>query len=462
MPISNRLCYMNPTVKKIITSSILCCLSILSYSQETVEMTLDKAVAYALKNSDEIKIALLNIEDAEQRILETRATGLPQINGEAAYNRYLKIPTSALPEAFVNASRDAEGNLPEGFSNQITFALKNNFQAGVNLRTMVFDGSFFTGLKAASLYRNLVQDELAAKQQAIQNRVITAYLPVILLTENLKILDKNIANIEQLRMETNALYKEGFVEQLDVDRLELSSANLQVEKENLERQVATTMNTLKQIMNFPIETELIIQDNLGRTVPVPAKEDLEGEIDYYKRREYKVAETGIELNTLNESYVKNLYLPSLNLNLSYNQMFQGNKIFDDPNSFWAPTGIIGLSLNVPIFDGFGKKAKIQRAQLTTEIARTQHRQFARAIDTEVANARVDYQSAFQRVESQQRNLALAEKIYSTTQIKYKEGVGSSLEIAQAEQSLFSAQRNHLQALYDLLIAKLSLDVALGN
>lgn len=452
---------MNLIVKKSLLTVICFSLLGLSYAQ-VVEMTLDKAVEYALANSDEIKIAHLNIEDAEQRILETRATGLPQINAAANLNNFFKVPVSVLPEAFVASSRDADGNLPDGFSRQVSFVLKNQFDAAINFRTMVFDGSFFTGLKAASLYRTLVQDELLAKQQSIKNRVITAYLPIILLTENLKILEKNIANVEKLRDETSALYKEGFVEQLDVDRLALSIANLEVEKENLERQMGTTMNNLKQIMNFPIEQELVIEDNLGRVVPVPSEMDLTGPINYYNRREYKVAETGIQLNELNETYVKNVYLPSLNLNASYTQAYQGDKLFGGENRFWAPTGVVGLSLNVPIFDGFGKKAKLQRARITTEVSKTQHLQLENSIDLEVANARIDYQSAFQRVESQQRNMDLAERIYTTTQIKYKEGVGSSLEIAQAEQSLFAAQRNHLQALFDLLIAKLSLDVALGN
>lgn len=453
---------MNLTVKKSLTTVIFCCLLQLLYAQQAVEMTLDKAVEYALANSNEIKIAYLNIEDAEQRILETRATGLPQISAGANLNNFFKVPVSVLPEAFVASSRDAEGNLPDGFSRQVSFVLKNQFDAAINLRTMIFDGSFFTGLKAASLYRNLVQDELSAKQQSLKNRVITAYLPIILLTENLKILDKNIANIEKLRNETSALYKEGFVEQLDVDRLELSVANLTVEKENLERQVATTMNRLKQMMNFPIEQELVIMDNLGREVPVPTSKDLEGGVDYYKREEYKVAETGIQLNELNETYIKNIYLPSVNFNASYTQAYQGDKLFGGENKFWAPTGVVGLSLNVPIFDGFGKRAKIQRAKLTTEVAKTQHLQLANSIDLEVANARIDYKSALDREQSQRRNMDLAERIYSTTQIKYKEGVGSSLEISQAEQSLFAAQRNHLQALFDLLIAKLALDVALGN
>ncbi|MEM6317124.1 MAG: TolC family protein [Bacteroidota bacterium] len=453
---------MNLTVKKLLLALVFCWVGQLTMAQETINMTLDKAVEYALANNDDIRIAQLNIEDAEQRILETRATGLPQINANLDFNRYLQVPVQVLPEAFVAASRDAEGNLPEGFSRQVAFILRNQFQGGVNLQTMVFDGSFFTGLKAAQLYRTLVQDELAAKKQSIRNQVITAYLPIILLTESIKILNNNITNIEALYQETSALYKEGFVEQLDVDRLELSRANLLVEKENLERQMETTMNDFKLLMGFPVNTKLIIEDNLGREVPVPTNEALTGPVDYYNRREYKVAETGIQLNDLNIQYVKNSYLPKLNLNLSYNQAYQGDQLFDDPNSFWAPTALVGLSLRAPLFDGFGRKAKIERAQLASEISRVQQQQFGKRIDQEVANARIDYQSALQRLASQKRNMDLAERIYETTKIKYKEGVGSSIELSQAEQSLFAAQRNHLQSMFDLLIAKLALDVALGT
>ena len=463
---------MNPTrFKKIFPIVILCCLTTWTWAQEKVVMTLDKAVEYALENSLDVRLAQLRVEDAEQQIIEARATGLPQINADASYNYFFRVPTQVLPEQFLQLF-DAIALLngggmptePMEVSNQASFVLRNQFQAGINFRTMVFDGSFFTGLKAAGLYRNLLQDELAALKQGLESNVIEAYLPAIIVNENLKILDKNIGNVEALLQETEALYKEGFVEQLDVDRLVLTTANLKTERKNLARQYETTVNGLKAAINFPIEDEIVIADiEEWQNVIIPiTNEDLSGKINYYNRLNYKAAETGIQLNDLNTSFTRNQYLPRVSLNASYNQAFQGNRLFNDPNSFWAPTGIVGLSLNIPIWDGMGKSAKIQKAKIATEISKTQQIQLAKQIDVEVANARISYTSAIETLEGQKSNLALAERIYETTKIKYKEGVGSSLEITQAEQGLFDSQRNYTTALFEVLVAKLALYRALGK
>ena len=454
---------MNPTLKKSLPTFIFCLLLGFGYAQQRVEMSLQRAIDYAMDNNNDIQIARLNIKDAEQQIYETRATGLPQITGEVSFNRFLKIPTSVLPSAFEELIKIGNGgDLPPDFSNQISFALKNSFQVGINLKTMLFDGSFFTGLKAARLFRTLVQKQLAAKEMKVKNQVIETYLPALIINENLTILDKNIGNLEKLLYETKALYKEGFVEQLDVDRLTLSLANLGVEKENLARQKEVSINYLKLTMNYPKNVELVITDDIAQLLSPVSADDIEGAVNYYNRLDYKAIETSLQLNDLNIDYTRNIYLPSLNLNASYNQAYQGDKIFNDPNSFWAPTAIVGLSLNVPIFDGFGKKAKIQRAKLAYEIARTQQTQLSDLIYVEISNARIQYKSASKRLESQKKNLALAEKIHVTTQIKYKEGVGSSLEITQSEQSLFDSQRNYTQAMFDLLQAKVALDKALGK
>ena len=124
--------------------------------------------------------------------------------------------------------------------------------------------------------------------------------------------------------------------------------------------------------------------------------------------------------------------------------------------------MIGLGLRVPILDGFGKDSKIERQQLAYEIAKTQRNQLQQLIDIEILNGRKQYEGSTERLDNQKKNLALAEKIYKTTQIKYKEGVGTSLELSTAERDLFATQRNYTQALYDVLVAKMNLEKALGN
>jgi len=141
---------------------------------------------------------------------------------------------------------------------------------------------------------------------------------------------------------------------------------------------------------------------------------------------------------------------------------QRNNLFDNDMPGFFPATIVGLSLNIPIFDGFGTKAKTQMAMIDRDRLALQVDDFQRAVELEVINARTQYYNAKERLERQEKNLELAERIYNTTQIKYKEGVGSSLEMRQAEQELYTTQANYMNALYDLIVAKTALDKSLGK
>jgi outer membrane protein TolC len=324
---------------------------------------------------------------------------------------------------------------------------------------LLFDGTYLTALKASRVYREYISQDYQVKKREVKNQVIDAYLPVLLLEENLDILDNNMANLAQLLKETKALYEEGFAEQLDVDRLDLSLANLQVEKENLERQKEAAMNALKFTLNADESLVFNIEENL-ESIATELSPDLLSESNYVSTRpEVKYVEKGIELADLNIEQYKMGYYPTLRGFLSYTQTRQWNTVDD---AFWAPTALAGVTLNVPIFDGWDKKAKIERAKLSKEINLNQQETLIRSIDLEVATARKAYTTAQKSLEAQNRNLDLAQRIYDTTQIKYREGVGSSLEVNQAEQSLYSAQANYIQVLYSLATAKYDLLKAIGQ
>ncbi|MEM8907304.1 MAG: TolC family protein, partial [Bacteroidota bacterium] len=342
------------------------------------------------------------------------------------------------------------------------FAFRNNFNLGLTLNTLVFDGSYFAGLRAARVFKDYVSQQLLSTEQTVKNQVIEAYLPALLVDESLVILKKDISNLEKILMETRETYKAGFVEQLDVDRLDLSLANLMVEKSNLERQKQLAINSLKYTMGFPMNQELEVVDDLATLLEEATNEQLAGNINFYNRPEYKVAEYGIRLSELNIDLYKAGYLPVVNAFASYQYGYQGNQLFRGEDGFWVPTALAGLRVNIPIFDGFEKRAKIDRAKIGLANARRDKTELERVITLEVTNARTQYNEAQEQLSSQEKNLALAEKIYNTTKVKYREGVGSSLELTQAEQALYQTQQNKVQAMYQLLLAKKRLEIALGN
>ncbi len=431
--------------------------SLTAQQQEVTVVSLQDAIDYAWTNSLSVKNAQINIADAEQQIIERRSIGLPQLSGELNYQRYLQVPKQPLPEAFVELIRALN---PNGeVSSEASFFLQNNFNASLNLDAMLFDGSYFVGLQAAKAYRNYVQVDLNVQRRTVKNNVVNAYLPVLLVNENLQLLEKNISNLEKLLFETQQLYGEGFVEQLDVDRLELSLANLKVERDNLQRQKEIALSGLKFAMNFPVNKALEVNEGITDLMSRASEEDLTQMVNYANRPEVALVDQGLELSELNVKLNKVGYLPSLRAYGTYQQGYQGNNSED---GFWAPTTFVGVRLSVPIFDGLYKKALIQRARLDLEKSQNQREELVNAIALEVVNARITYLNARERLENQRKNLDLAERIYNTTQVKYREGVGSSLEVTQAEQSLYDSQSNYTQAMYDVLDAKMQLDQALGK
>lgn len=441
---------------------------LLLLGQEPAVFSLEAAINYAYENNLSVKNAQIKVADADELIVERRAIGLPQLRGSVGYNYYVDIPTQILPDFLsptIYGILVSEGLVPElpnfdpdsGVPAQ--FGTKHNFTAGLNLSVKAFDASYLTGLKAARMYKEYAAQELNTKRQDIKYEVISAYLPALLVDENLRILDKNIANLEKLLNETKALFKEGFVEQLDADRLELSLANLRTERENLARQKDVTLNVLKFALGYPMSQPIEVSENLAGLSPDAADSDLTGDINYAGRQEYNLVRMGEQLNELNVQVNKSTYIPTLDLIGVYQQSMFANKLSEGQ---WFPTTIVGAQLNVPIFDGLAKKARVQRSKLDLEIVRNQRADLERAISLEVQNARTGYLNAKQRLDNQSRNLQLAERIYQTTQTKYREGVGSSIEISQAEQSLYQTQQLHIQALYDLVQAKIGLDKALGR
>lgn len=440
---------MNHPLKNVILIIGVALLSLPLIGQKTI-MSLEDAVNYAINSSSEMRDAQLVVMDAEAQIIENRARGLPQLNGSVNYQRYLKVPQSPLPEIFQQP----------GGPESISFIQKNNLTASANLQAMVFDGVFFVALKAAKSARDYAKKDLAVKQKTLREQVRDVYLPLLLIDANLDQLDKNITSLEQLHQETKAIFEAGFAEQLDVDRLELSLANLQTERENIARQYQIGLRILKFTINLPENEILEIEDNIESLLAKYSITNLDPVTPNYNQYpEIQLIDELLNLQNLNKKAQKTAYLPSLSAFGGYQYQYQGDKL---KNGFWAPTAYLGLQLNVPIYDGGYKRARIDRVQIAIDRVAIQRNTLHRAINLQIITAQDIYTNTRDRLGERDKTLALAQRIYDTTQIKYREGVGSSIELNQAEQAIYTAQTNRLQALYELLTAKIALQEALGS
>ncbi len=439
----------------------LICIGVLvqtAQAQDQTTRSLSDCIQYALDNSPQIQIAKLQITDADCQIQENKAIGLPQFSAGIDYQYFIKrpgIPASVFQFGAPGPGSDTLDNV------RIVFSAKHSLSPSFAYSQLLFSNSYLTGLKAARYYREYVQDQLAVVQKNIRDQVTDAYLPALLISENLSILDKNTNNLEQLLRETRATTEAGFAEQLDVDRLTLSLASLRTERDNLARQYDVVVNALKMAMGMPVKQELTLSDNLPKLMAAYADADVAGELNYMNRPEYITLLKGRELSLLQADLYRKPWMPTLAGFIQYQPGWQGG-FAEGTKWFFIPSAITGISLSIPLWDGGATKAKYERAMIAVQTVDAQKKMLENALELELENARKQYFNAAERVKRQQENLDLAQRIHKTTQTKYQAGVGSSFELVSAEQQLYSAQQGLMQAQYDLLSAKVAVKKALGK
>lgn len=424
-------------------------------AQETA-FTLEEAVEYALEQNRQIDLQKLQIRDADAQILEYWSIGIPKLNGSASYQHFINIPVSLVPAEFFGG--------PPGTFQEIQFGTKNNLQGQLELTALIFDGSFFVGLKAQQMFKDLRQKEMKQTTAEVEYNVTKAYLNVLVAEKNEEILQRNIQNLTSNLEEIQARYEAGFIEKLDVERLELSLRQLQTQFDKVRANAWVANNLLKFQMGYPVADSLSIEGELETVFQsdLVKKVDPQAKVPVENRPEHAVAMQGIELSEVDIRRLKWGYFPAINGFARHSESLQRNDLFDETQADWLPSTVVGASLSIAIFDGLERKANIQRAQISKERALTQLNQLEESIQVEVYNARIQYNVSQQQLNDARQNLDLAEKIYNTTQTKFEEGVGSSIEVKQAEGDFYNAQSTYINALYDLLIAYTDLQKANGS
>ncbi len=410
-------------------------------------MSLSEATEYAISHHPDMRLAQLKVKDAEWQIKENKATALPNVTLGVNYSYFLQqpeIPAEAL-------------GFPGEPGQKLTFALRNNLAGKLAVNQLLFNNSYLVALKAAKLYRDFVALELKAVEEKLRQNVRDAYLPALLITESVDVLDRNITNQDKLLSETREIYKAGFVEQLDVDRLDLIGSTLKTERESLLRQRDILVDVFKFSINMPVTDEVILTDDLDRLLDEYADINPEEALDYNNRPDYIALLKARELNEVQVELYDKDWLPTVAAFASYDPSFQGND-----KLFWIPSAIAGISVSMPIYDGGLSRAKQERARIAAMQVDEQRNMLLRAFDLEIETARNRYKNAVQKLEDQERNLALAQKINDTSLIKFKAGIGSSFEVSQAQAALYQVQATWVAARFDLLNAIVGFNKALGK
>lgn len=441
---------------KYLLLSISIILAAFSLKAQVPVITLDDAVNYALENSSEVRQAMLDIQDADGRISETLSTGIPKINGNVQYQYFPDVPNFLIPAQFTDP------DAPDGSFISLPAGTRQSLSANLELNALIFDGSFFVGLRAAEVFKDLTQKEGDLTIHELRWRVKRAFYSALLVKEQLGELEGNLKNVEQLLRETRILYEEGFAELLDVRRLELTLSNLESNLNQLSRMDTLTENLLKFQMGWPQDEEFSLSGDLTEKVNLDLINKPELEYEYSDRPDYRVLQVTEELNEMNIRQIRMGYLPKVFGFASHSQNLQRRNLFDDSEIGWLKTTAVGATLSVPIFDGLEKRAQMQRARISKEKVHEGQRQLRQAIQMEVRNNYLQYQNAIKTLNDYEKQMDLSNEIYETVLIRYREGLASSFELIQAEQDMFDARIQYLNGQYELLDSRAKLDESLGK
>jgi outer membrane protein len=421
---------------------------------QTYNFSVQEAVDYAITHKDSAVNAGLDVKSADYRVKEIIGQGFPQINGTASFQDYLKIPTTLLPGEFFGA--------PAGTFIPVKFGVKYQSNLGLNASQLLFDPSYIVGLQGRKTYKELYSRGYTSTKIDVTAKVTKAYYQVLVSNEQIKLLDANITQLKQQVDQTTAQNKQGFVEKIDVDRIAVQYNNLVTSRENTLRLLALNYQLLKFQIGMPIENSLTLKDGLTDIKLDENIIETVADTAFYKNRiEYKFFETNLKLSEFDLKRMKAQFLPTLTANAAYTASYQNNS-FRDLYSSNFPSSYIGLTLNVPIFSGWQRTNRVRQSEITVQKNKNNLLGLRNGLNLQAQQSKIIYLNSLQSLNNQKRNQELAREVLRVSKIKYQQGVGSSIEVTQAQTALESADNSYVQSLYDALVSRVDLDRAYGN
>ncbi|MFH6972283.1 TolC family protein [Flavobacterium petrolei] len=422
-------------------------------AQEVKTLTLREAINYALENKADAKKAKLKVENSEYQIQEVRSRALPQIsaNGNLTYNPV--IQTTVI---------DGAGFGQPGTTIQAAFGQKWVSTAGVSLTQAIFDQTVFTGLKAAKSTREFYQINNQLSEEQVIERVANNYYQVYVQRQKLTVIDSTYKNTNKVKDIIKGQFDNGLAKKIDLDRILVKISNINTQRQQVLNAVQIQENALKFYMGMPIETQIEIPQTAFEVGPQALSEIP----NTTNRTEYLLLKKQEQLLFYQKKAVEASYYPTLSLNAGYNYIGQGPKmpIGGKPADgvYWSDFSSIGLNLKVPIFTGFGTRAKVRQADIEIRTVQEDLVDTKLALDLAFANAKTQIDNSLTTIKNQKENAQLAKEVLDNTRNNYVQGLASLTDLLDAENALTEAQNNYTSAVLEYKLAEIQLIKSKGE
>lgn len=489
---------------------------------DEVTITVEEAVQIALVNNHMLRSGLLDVEIAETQIREAWGTVYPQISGSGQYTRNLKTPnpfagsdagglfetfgaidwlafnerartdgdpsTEPIPfDEFLDRQSEGyreAGITPPGMGGDNPFAVENQFNFGLSASQTIYNGAAFAAIRGAKQLREVNEDGIQQQRQEVANTIRRNFYNALLAQEQAEVLRSSVERLRITAEETAQSVEAGVASKFDRVSAEVELVNLETDLIEAENSAELAVKNLALQLGISPKLTLNLRGSLEtdglEMEPVPDI-DAAHEIALQQRPDLKQARGQKELQEIERTISKSGYFPSVNAfaNAAYTGSVPSNRtevspvegedfsfesrerdFFDD--SYWQPSVAVGLTLSWNIFDGFQRRAQVQRNSIAIRQTEINLEFQENAIYLEIEEAVNNLESAMQRIRSQERNLEQAELNYEFSVTRLQEGAGTALQERQASSLLDQSRLNYLVAVHDYLVAQSQYRKALGQ
>jgi len=450
-------------------------------AQEAQALSLDGAVRLAIRQSRDVQAARLALEEANERVSEAWSNVYPSLDFNASYTRNVSPTVNFLPAAIFDPTAGPDDYIA------VQFGADNQWQSTVSLEQPLFSAAAFIGVGAAGRYKNLQEEMVRGLTQGVVTRVRSAYYQLLLQQEQLRLIARSVERVRESLAETRALNEAGLASDYDVLRLEVELANLEPNLRRAENAVRQAQRQMAVELDLPEEQPVSVRGSLAtmNLDDLSANDAANREIlafGGYRGIGMEAVDDAVRMAqelrsdlrqlSLTESLRKTEmrleqveYLPRVTFFGNYLISAQDN---GGPNFFGRGDGQraygrnIGVRVTLPIFQGFRRDARVDQKRAALRQAETQTRLAEDQARVQVRNLVEQADEALLRARGQRLAVDQAQRGYEIASAQYREGLGSQLELTDAEVALRQSEFNYAQAVFDYLVARAQLDQATGS
>jgi len=416
-----------------------------------LKLSLKEAQDYAIQHNKMVISARYEVEESKRAVWETISAALPQVNSSGSFTDNLKLMTTLLPGDFFGKP---------GEKVPVTFGSQYNSSASVQASLLLFNAPLYIGIESSKLAGKLSEQNLERSELDTKESVSTAYYLILVSEKSLEILDRNLANLNETLKSTKAMYSAGMAESTDVDQMISNVTMVENSRSSLQRNIELNYNLLRFQLGVPVDTKITLTETLDKmTSEIGIEAVLSQEFDHTKNVNYRLIEGQEQMSSLMLKSQKASVLPTLAGFYNYGTNGMGDNVSDLQ---WFPNSMTGVQLTVPIFASGLRYTKIKKAQISLDKARNTKAMVTDQLLLQEKQLRYNLVNANLQYKSQKDNVDVSNRVYVSTQNKFKQGVASSLELTQANTIYLQAENNYVTSLLNLLQTKLALDKLLNN